>query len=101
MPDIQQNCITPVGNNHPSRKLRKFHLNIEESNERSLLLTGDIGNAQSVLTILAIAVTGSAKNAKVSLQRIRHTNLRATKGVNVMKGNPSIMGWGLDTSTKS
>src|SRR6266542_840364 len=101
MPDIQQNCITPVGNNHPSRKLRKFHLDIEESNERSGLLTVDIGNAQAVLMILAIAVTGSAKNAKVSLQRIRHTNSHAIKDAGAMKGNPSIMGWGLDTSTKS
>ncbi len=64
-------------------------------------MTGDIENAQSVLMILAIAVIRSAKNAKMSLQRIRHTNLRATKDAGVMKGNPSIMGWGLNTSTKS
>ena len=63
-------------------------------------MTEDIGNVQSVLMILAITVTGSAKNAKVSLQRIRHINLQATKDAGVMKGNPSIMGWGLDTSTK-
>ena len=61
----------------------------------------NIGNAQSVLIILAIAVTGSAKNAKVSLQKIRHTNLRATKDANVTKGNLSIIGWDLDTNTKS
>ena len=74
------------------RKLRKFYLDIGESNERILLLIGDIGNAQSVLMILTIAVTGSVKNAKMSLQRIRHTNSRATKDAGVTKGNPSIMG---------
>ena len=64
-------------------------------------MTEDIGNAQSVLMILAIAVTGSAKNAKMSLQRIRHTNSRATKDAGVTKGNLIIMEGGLDTSTKS
>ena len=64
-------------------------------------MIGDIENAQSVLMILAITVTGSAKNAKVSLQRIRHINSHVIKDASMMKGNPSIMGWGLDTSTKS
>ena len=62
-------------------------------------MTEDIGNVQFAPMTSDTVDTGFVKNVKESLQRIRHTNSRATKDAGVMKGNPSIMGEGLDTST--
>ena len=60
----------------------------------------NIGNVQSALMILVIMIIRFVKSVKVFLQKIRLTSSPVTSDTSVIKGNPSIIRWGLNISIK-